>query len=503
MTVCQTNNQDPTICALDPLRPIVRAGEGTVPDQKPNFLVIQFDDLGFADFQHQGFAVPRTPNITALARRGMTAERYFTASTVCSPSRYSMATGRHSAEDGVFTTISSVDSTNFQYNNIEGIPINVPTIYSELKAEGYRTAHHGKWHMGLDPTLMNQLGYGLDEYSGWAFHDPGTPDPSDRQLQQTNRLGWEEQRDQIMTDRTCEFIRSSGQSPFFVNLSFHAPHYPLYPSEEGLAAVSHLAENNLFQTLDPDDTRNPNAAQRYYAAIWDADRRIGELMTCLQQQGLTDNTVVIVTADNGPLTNRSSTPSADQWGSVGSFRGYKNTAYNGGVRVPFVVAGPTIPEGLVLEEATLSATDVMPTLLTMANRGVPPGVDGQNMLSRWQGQDIDRTKPLHWLTIQNLPISIHVADRSPTIRGYYPAGTVGNNQPFNVYCNEPGTAWERDPEIYFNEDNREMDNLWKYALYSNACGSLRDNLVQANKDWYRSLENPRLRSSAGRLEHRT
>ena len=491
------------MCEADPPVATSPVASDGIPLDKPNIVVIQFDDLGFADFQMMRFGVARTPWISRISREGMAAERYFTGASVCSPSRYSMATGRSNAEDGIFTTISPLEPDNLLYNNSSGIPAGLPTIYSELKNQlGYKTAHHGKWHMGLDDTLSSQFAYGLDEYSGWAFHDPGTPDVNDRALQTGDRFAWESTRDSLMAGRSCDFIRASADNgdPFFLNISFHSPHTPLYPSAAGMAAVAHLEGSPFFNSLDPNDPR-VTSAQRYYASIWDTDQLIGSIYQCLQQRSVLDNTILIITSDNGPLTNRNFVGNPDQWGRTGSFRGMKNSVFNGGIRVPFVARGPSIPAGYVPEKATITTVDIMPTLIHMAGGVVPSGVDGEVMTAQLQGEDIDRTQIFHWLTIQNQGgISDDVADRSPTIRGYYPAGTIGNNNPMNVYTNEIGNLYTRQPLIYNNEDHTELDNL--YYLMSRTCGNLRDRLIDANQAWYDTLPNPRNRPGAGRLEHR-
>ena len=487
--------------AYDEQNPVESAGPGQIVGKK-NIVKIVLDDSAFMDFQHNGFAAPRTPNITRIAREGMSAERYYVPSSVCSPSRYGFITGRDPAKDGIFTTIHPNASTNLLYNNAEGIPDDLPTIYRELKDQcGYSCAHHGKWHAGLDNDFNVHFLYGLDEFSGWSYHNPNIPDPTDLALAQTDRPAWQRTRDSIMATRTCDFItaQAAAANPFIVNLSLAAPHYPLFPSAAGMAAVQHLAENNQFDTLTTDERKS--TAQRYFAAIWDADQLVGQVYDCLADAGVLNDTILIVTSDNGPLTNGNSTASNDQWGVTGMFRGKKNNILNGGIRVPLVVRGPGIPAGYVPQNATFSGLDIMPTLLHMVGASTIPFTDGEVMTAQWQGQDVDRTKELWWITTENNPIAINVGDRSHTLRGYYPVNTVGNSQPLNVYCNNPENPWVRIPHIYVNDDHPEDDNLYRY-LGATSCAGIAADAVNRNKEFYRSLPNPRFRPNAGRLVHR-
>ena len=439
---------------------------------------INFDDIGQGDFGATSLLGPgpKTPNIDRIARRGAILDFFSTTSTVCSPARYGFMTGRHPAEDGVYTTLLANDTANMVYNNIEGIQANVPTLYSELKKLGFATAHHGKWHMGLDDNMLDHSEYGLDEYSGWAFHNPAFPVDADR-LASKDAENWAQNRDQIMLDRIKLFLDSNSES-FFVNWSLHTPHWPLNPTDEAMFELSNLA--------DPSDG-SVTPAQKYFASIWDADKRIGELVDHLDDLGILDETLIFITGDNGPGTDDLAPTSNEAWGRVNNFRGEKGVTLNGGIMMPTVCAGPGIAAGIRLSNCMLSALDLMPTFITMAG-GTPPPNDGEDISNQLKGNDVDRTRPLHWLSVQNKANTTENADRAPLVRGYYP--DLG----LSAYTNPPGHEIET-VEVYETFKNQREINDARTTFKK----AIVDNVSDRNDTWYQSLNDPRLRPQAGIL----
>ncbi len=329
----------------------------TAADGAPNVIVIFFDDLGYGDLSSYGNALIETPEIDRVAKTGVKLTEFYSSSPVCTPSRAGLLTGRypvraHAANHVFFPEGSPVAL----FRKVQGYPnalvqdeILLPEI---LAAAGYRTGMIGKWHLGdRDGHLPNDFGF--ESFYGVHFSNDMAPlhiyrqkqieVPAD-QVDQTKLTA-------LYTQEAVTFLEQTDRRPFFLYLAHTFPHVPHYADA-------------AFE--------GRSAAGLYGDVVEDLDRSVGMVMQALEQQGLGDNTLVIVTSDNG----------GDYLGSVGPLRGRKGETFEGGMRVPGIFSWPErLPKGATLDGMAMNI-DILPTVLGVAEIDPPTdrAIDGRNLL---------------------------------------------------------------------------------------------------------------------------
>ena len=358
--------------------------------EKPNILFIFADDWGWGDFSCHGHPYVKTPNIDRLAKEGTDFHRFTVASGVCSPSRTAVITGHFPARyniDGHFAWVPS----NAKRNMPDWLDPKAPLLPRMLQSAGYNTAHYGKWHLSnnMIPDSPAPGKYGYDDYG--AFNCSG------------EQMPWYED-----SQRAVAFIEKSKKDakPFFINVWLHEPHTP-----------HHVIPEYRWRFRDLDDE-----GDNIYAAILShADDRVGELLDALDRLGLTDNTLVIFSSDNGPagasqdlsLFYDSATGAGYGRGAskgiTGGRKGHKASLFEGGVGVPFIARWPgKIPVGKVDDVSLMSAVDLLPTFCEAAGAELPRNYqpDGVSQVATLKGQKYpSRTKPLFWKYPSRWPAS--------------------------------------------------------------------------------------------------
>ena len=376
------------------------------PTDKPNVIFILTDDMGWGDLSCYGHGELKTPNLDRLASQGKLFTQFYVSSGVCSPSRVAFSTGQFPARHGVHGHFSSVEE-NRKRNMPDWLDPEVPTLYKQLQKAGYATAHFGKWHMSPpggegapEPTE-----YGFDEALGYLSTGP--------QLLADQRKDpyFRAKTTEAIVDETIGFIEKNKDKPFFINAWMLLPHTTLNPTPEQMEP---------FMEYAPKIEGNPHVGSKviYYATINDIDTQIGRLMDKLEEMGITDNTIVIFTSDNGPedimLEHHGAAHSGI--GSAGPFRGRKRSLYEGGIRVPLIVRWPAkIPAGEIDNDSVLSATDLLPTLCHLAGVEVPEGKyapDGENVVDILTSKPRPRKKPLMWEYHYEMIIG-HILHKNP------------------------------------------------------------------------------------------
>ncbi len=350
----------------------------------PNVLLIVADDLGVGDVGVYGSKWIRTPHIDQLAAAGVRALDAHSTAAVCTPSRYSMLTGRY------------YHRYPYQWNGEALIEADRPTIASVFRDHGYATGYFGKVHTGWgerSPTRTHRqdidwnaelprgvLEMGFDTYFGTpASHneppfvfvrdrhvvdlDPNDPiEVTDPKIE-PGSWNWGLSRgataahaarpvveiDQIVTEQAIEFIKeNAGKKPFFVNLAYVAPHVPISPNE-------------MF--------KGRNSLGWYGDYVEQMDASIGRLFSALEKLGLADDTLIIFTSDNGAIYHREYLAKGQN--SNLDWLGQKTDVWEGGHRVPFVVRWPgKIPEGGTIEPL-LSLMDIARTVWAAAEISPP------------------------------------------------------------------------------------------------------------------------------------
>lgn len=328
-------------------------------ETQPNIIIIFADDAGYADFSLNGNQLIQTPNIDAIAANGVKFTNAYVSGPVCSPSRAGLLTGRYQQRFGHEYNIGG-NFTNTDPDSI-GLAVGEKTIADYLKAEGYGTALIGKWHLGERPQFHpNRRGF--DEFFGMlkggsAYHTGKAKDI------QRNGVPVEAMSLPYLTDafgnEAVSFIKRSGEEPFFLFLSFNAPHTPMH------ARADYLEEaRQSFET----EQRAINAAMTR-----SLDENVGKVMAALREQGLEENTLIIFTNDNGgamPYNASNNEP----------FSGTKGTFLEGGIHVPFVAQWPgVIPKAMVYDEPIITL-DILPTALSAAGGEISERLDGVDLM---------------------------------------------------------------------------------------------------------------------------
>jgi arylsulfatase A-like enzyme len=348
---------------------------------KPNIVFIMADDMGYADVSCYGRPDIQTPNIDSIAARGTRFLQGYANSAVCSATRTGLITGRYQYR----LRIGLEEPLPVNRPDI-GLPPEHPTLPSLLKKAGYGTTLIGKWHLGTLPKF-GPLKSGYDHFYGFRggsidyFNHQGTDHKDDfwNNDEAIRETGYStELFGQHAVDVLNNYARV--RQPFFVSLHFNAPHWPW-------ESVSDEAESERLRTRAIQDY--DGGTQRTYQRMIQAmDIQIGRVLQTLAANGLTQNTIVIFTSDNGGERF------ADTW----PFTGRKTELLEGGLRVPTIISWPDrIPENRTSEQVAISM-DWLPTLLAAAGTQPDPAFppDGMNLLPVLAQGAAPVSRKLYW-----------------------------------------------------------------------------------------------------------
>ena len=356
---------------------IVSAGE-----RKPNIIVLLADDMGWGDVSFNGRKEWTTPNLDKLASRGTKFTRWYTAGVVCAPSRAALLTGKHTIHCGVWA-------------NGHDLPRSEVTLARALKNLGYVTGLFGKWHHGQPRdganTYVLPMDHGFDEFFGYtnakhAWEKYPKQLWHGRELKDVKAGSY---ADTMFTDKSIDFVSRNKDRPFFLYLPFVAPHFYVEGPEEDVKPFI-----GKFKESDAKKPVNAN----YAGMITRLDKEVGRLLQKLDDLGLTENTIIIFTSDHGATFEAGNMGASMFHRSNFPFRGQKRTLWEGGIRVPALIAWKgQIPAGKTNDDP-IHMTDLMPTLLNAAKGKAEPDwkVDGQNMLAVWKGERKAPERTLFW-----------------------------------------------------------------------------------------------------------
>ena len=357
--------------------PISNVATGVHDATKPNIVLMMADDLGYGDTGFNGNKIISTPSLDLMAKQGVKLTNFHAGGPVCSPTRGTYLTGRHYFRYGIYTA------------NVGHLPKQEITIAEILKQQGYNTGHFGKWHLGTLSETVSAKGpkrkpkenysppslHGYDTsfvtesaVATWdpakgerAYNNPfylnGVPvNPKDPSLQGGAA--------KVVMNKALAHIKESVKQdkPFFTVIWFHAPHKPVIAGPEYLKMYQGHGE-----------------AAHYYGAITEMDDQIGRLLSTLNSLGVSNNTLITFTSDNGPEGKKQSPNNA---GSTQGLKGRKRSLFEGGVRVPSLALWPEyIKAGSVITEPT-STLDYLPTIMQLFDYQIPDNrpIDGVSLL---------------------------------------------------------------------------------------------------------------------------
>jgi arylsulfatase A-like enzyme len=342
--------------------------------KNPNIIIILADDLGYHDVSYYGTKDIQTPNIDLLSTSGMRFDRFYSNSSVCSPTRASLMSGRYPERVGVPGLVRSTPSSNFGY--LTPNTILLPELLKKMK---YNTALVGKWNLGLEsPNLPNDKGFDFfhgfldDKMDDYYTHLRNNINFMRRNKDIITPLG---HATDLFTNWAVDYIKSqeNKQDPFFLCLAYTAPHTPLQPREDWLKKIKQ-------RELGISDTR-----AKLIALIEHMDDGIGKLIHELKISGKYDNTLIIFLSDNGgKLENEANN---------GNIRGGKGSFYEGGVRVPAIFVWPGHIQAGSTNNQRAITMDVLPTIsdiLKFKNNNPVEGVSLLKILKNSQDSLTER-----------------------------------------------------------------------------------------------------------------
>ena len=343
--------------------------------ERPNILLILVDDLGYGDISAHGGPHASTPHIDRICSEGLRFTSFYANSTVCSPSRASLMTGRYPDMVGVPGVIRTDPGDSWGY-----FDPTATTLPSMMSRAGYATCHIGKWHLGLEPE-NHPCARGFDTFHGFLGDMMDDYYTHRRQGHNYMRHDYEEidpegHATDLFSQWTVSYLkdRADKADPFFCYLAYNAPHTPIQPPPEWVERVK-VREDAI------DDKR-----VLYLGLVEHMDDGIGQVLQTLKETGLAENTIVVFASDNGG------------WLPAGAsndpLRGGKLDMYEGGIRVPCCIRWPGVITPGSTTDSLAMLMDLFPTCCDVAGCTVEHEIEGRSILPLLRGQT--RDVPERW-----------------------------------------------------------------------------------------------------------
>lgn len=358
-------------------------GQAGTAQRPPNVILIVVDDLGWSDVGCNGAKFYETPHIDKLASQGVRFTNAYASGPMCSPTRAALMTGKFPARLGL-TNVPNEWSTREKLMKpaptLQNLPITERTIGQTMKSAGYTTGIIGKWHLGMGPDhKASARGFDVDigtEVRGpdyWQFYmDGGLAGKRGDFLQDK------------LTDHAVDFMRDHAAGPFFLYFPMYAVHRPVMAKPEW---VKHFQEK--YESLPEERKHDAQTVVTYAALIASADEAVGRILSTLHELGLDENTMVILTSDNGGLEPVSPND---------PLRAGKGSCYEGGLRVPAIVRYTGVITPGSTTDTVVDSCDWFTTVNSVGGVDFPPGTptDGQNLLPVLTGKAPTQRDTFYW-----------------------------------------------------------------------------------------------------------
>ena len=412
-------------------------------DSKPNVIIILADDAGYSDFGFMGSDEIKTPNLDQLALDGVTFNNAYVSASVCSPSRAGLLTGMYQQRFGHECNLDSDVNNSFDPNQI--------TIAEALKTEGYSTGLIGKWHLG-DKKQNHPLNNGFDYFWGFIsgarnyFYDPNEVNRNSIRnvVENYSQTKFDGYLTDVLGDKAISFIDKNYQSnnPFFLFLSFNAPHTPMHAKKEVLEKFK------------------DNPRKVYASMMWSMDEAIGNVIESLKENNQYDNTIIYFLSDNGAAMSNDASPFP--------FKGWKGNQYEGGIKTPMIMTWKNKIKSNTQFDGFISALDIFKTSLEVinVNKDLMIKADGKNIMNHLNDNTIINEN-LFWRK-----------DKMATVRS-------GNYK--LIRLNDTSTVLYNIENNYFEDIDLKMKELYVHDSLLNMLSKWEMSLIEPNwienKNW--------------------
>jgi len=412
-------------------------------DSKPNVIIILADDAGYSDFGFMGSDEIKTPNLDQLALDGVTFNNAYVSASVCSPSRAGLLTGMYQQRFGHECNLDSDVNNSFDPNQI--------TIAEALKTEGYSTGLIGKWHLG-DKKQNHPLNNGFDYFWGFIsgarnyFYDPNEVNRNSIRnvVENYSQTKFDGYLTDVLGDKAISFIDKNYQSnnPFFLFLSFNAPHTPMHAKKEVLEKFK------------------DNPRKVYASMMWSMDEAIGNVVEALKENDQYDNTIIYFLSDNGAAMSNDASPFP--------FKGWKGNQYEGGIKTPMIMTWKNKIKSNTQFDGFISALDIFKTSLEVSNvnKDLMIKADGKNIMNHLNDNTITNEN-LFWRK-----------DKMATVRS-------GNYK--LIRLNDTSTVLYNIENNYFENIDLKMKELYVHDSLLNMLSKWEMSLIEPNwienKNW--------------------
>ena len=390
--------------ALIPLVQICWIGAIQAADSKlvrrPNIIFIMADDLGYGELGCYGQTKIRTPRIDQLAAEGIRFTQHYSGCPVCAPSRCVLMTGLHTGHSYIR------NNREIKPEGQEPIPPETVTVAELLKEIGYTCGAMGKWGLGGPGSQGHPNLQGFDLFFGYLGqrhahnHYPRYLWRNDKKIILAGNdrgLTGKQFSHDLMTQEALGFIRENQQQPFFLYVPYAVPHLAIQVPEDSLAE---------YRGLWPDPPYEgghgylPHPAPRagYAAMVTRMDRDVGRIVDLVAELGLSEDTLIMFSSDNGPTYDRLGGSDSEFFESAGPLRGLKGSVHEGGLRIPLVARWKGHIPAQKTSDHISAFWDFLPTVVEIAG-GIPPsGLDGISFVPTLLGQVDEQEKHdfLYW-----------------------------------------------------------------------------------------------------------
>lgn len=425
-----------------------------IAEGHPNIVFILFDDLGYGDLSLTGSNSIKTPGIDGLAASGLNLTNFYAPAPVCTPSRAGFLTGRFPLRAGmpnvVFPSTHPLSNMHKISDRNVRFPAEEITLADVLQAAGYATGMVGKWHLGDEsPSLPNDMGF--QEYFGALYSNDMTPFA----LYRNRDIEIEAPADQTRLnewygDEASAFIKRHSDKPFFLYFAHNFPHIPLY---------------------SPDEDKGRSEGGLYGDVVEALDDVVESVVLTLKEQGVYENTLILITSDNGPWYQ----------GSPGDNRGRKSDTFEGGMHVPMIVHWPAkFSSGRTIDGISMG-TDWFPTLLDWLGLPLPKDriIDGKSLRGMLENDAPSPNDYIYYFAGETLK-----AVRDSRYKYHDRRGVVHTSSEMPIGMAIPKGPWLFDTQYDFNESyDISMNEPEVTERLKNALERKRQEMLDNKRGW--------------------